>query len=200
MIFFTAEDIGPQPASKCWSTNSEWFSAQLFSSALSCVAKIAYLRAGTREWNEIRISKKLVIVPLRITTILKTTVDFHYFSEKLHWISASLMSCVRYVRFCFTLVLALKILFYHFFPWKTFKLKWKSCDSFFFSFLAWFSTLKQALSLYSYILPVIEFSSCRKNNLSGCVPIPEERWCEHLFSVPVITLSARSPYISGSSS
>jgi len=83
---------------------------------------------------------------------------------------------------------------------KDFQTKVKELWFFFFSFLAWFSTLKQALSLYSYILPVIEFSSCRKNNLSGCVPIPEERWCEHLFSVPVITLSARSPYISGSSS
>lgn len=48
-----------------------------------------YLRAGSREWNEIGIAQKLVVIPLRITTpVLKTTVDFHHFSEKLHSFSA----------------------------------------------------------------------------------------------------------------
>lgn len=132
--FFTAEDIGPQPASKCWSTNSGWFSAQLFSSALSSVAKIAYLWAGTREWNEIKISKKLVIVPLRITTILKTTVDFHHFSEKMHSISAPLMSCVRYIRLCFTLDLALKNIILPFLSLKEFQTKVKELWFYFFFF------------------------------------------------------------------
>lgn len=88
-LSFTAGDLGPQTLSECWSTNYQWFNAHLFSSALSSVTKIAYLRAGSREWNEIRIAQKLVVIPLRITTpVLKTTVDFHHFSEKLHSFSA----------------------------------------------------------------------------------------------------------------
>lgn len=87
---FTAGDLRPQSLSECWNTNYQWFNAHLFSSALSSVAKITYMRAGSREWNEIGIAQKLVVIPLRITTpVLKTAVDFHHFSEKLHSFSAS---------------------------------------------------------------------------------------------------------------